>query len=90
MEISMIVIDSMIQMIPKAETDHIVETGTIHKNTKETGHIVEIDHETTVEMSIGRKIINIRERLEIIMKMPMRTGTVGMNINTNAEMKAII
>ena len=52
--------------------------------------MVEIDCETTVEMSIRRKIINIREGLEIIMKMPMRTGMVGMNINTNTEMKAII
>ena len=46
------------------ETGYIVETGTTPKNTKETGHmleidymtemihIVEIDHETTVEMSI--------------------------------------
>ena len=37
-------------------------------------------------MSIGRKIINIREGLEIIMKMPMNTGTVGINLNTNTEM----
>ena len=63
-----------------AEMIHIVETG----------HIVELDHETTVEMSIRRKIINIREGLEIIMKMPMRTGMVGINLNTNTEMKAII
>ena len=80
------------------ETGHIVETGTTPKNTKETGHtleidymtemihIVEIDHKTTVEMSIRRKIINIREDLEIIMRMPMRTGMVGMNINTNTKM----
>ena len=102
MKISMIVIDLMIQIIPKVEighmtemiyiveTGHILETGTIAKNTKETGRIVEIDHKTTVEMSIRRKIINIREGLEIIMKMPMRTGTIGININTNTEMKAII
>ena len=56
----------------------------------ETGHIVEIDCKTTVEMSIKRKIINIREGLEIIMKMPMGTGMVGIDINTNTEMKAII
>ena len=43
----------------------------------ETGHIVETDCETTVEMSIGKKIINIRDGLEIIMKMPMRTGLMG-------------
>ena len=108
MKISMIVIDLMIQIIPKVEIGHIVETGTIHKNTKETGHtigmdyivemihivetdhIVEIDHKTTVEMSIRRKIINMREGLEIIMKMPMRTGMVGINISTNTEMEAII
>ena len=74
MKISMIVIDLMIWIIL------IVETG----------HIVETDHETTAEMSIRRKIINIREGLEIIMKMPMRTGTVGMNMNTNTELKAMI
>ena len=93
MKISMIVIDLMIQIIPKVEvghmteTGHIVETGIIHENTKETGHIVEIDCKTTVEMSIRRKIINIREGLEIIIKMPMRTGTIGININTNTEMR---
>ena len=74
MKISMIVIDLMIWIIL------IVETG----------HIVETDHEATVEMSIRRKIINIREGLEIIMKMSMRTGMIGININTNTEMKAII
>ena len=37
-------------------------------------------------MSIRRKIIDIREGLEIIMKMPMRTGMIGININTNTEM----
>ena len=52
--------------------------------------IVETHHETTVEMSIRRKIINIREGLEIIMKMPMRTGMIGININTNTQIKAII
>ena len=92
----MIEIDLMIQIIPKVEighkteTGHIVETGTIPENTKETGHIVDINHETTVEMSIRKKVINIREGLEIIMKMPMRTGMIGININTNTEMKAII
>ena len=80
MKISMIVMDLMIQIIPQVEIGHMTETG----------HILEIDCETTVEMSIRRKIINIREGLEIIMKMPMRTGMIGMNINTNTEMKAII
>ena len=47
--------------------------------------ILETGHETSVEMSIRRKIINIREGLEIIMEMPMRTGTIGTNINTNTE-----
>ena len=79
------------------ETGHIVETGTTPKITKETTPmleinymteilIVEIDHETTVEMSVRRKIINIREGLEIIMETSMRTDTVGININTNTEM----
>ena len=74
MKISMIVIDLMIW------TTLIVETG----------HIVEIDLKTTVEMSIRKKIIYITEGLEIIMKTPMRTGMIGININTNREMKAII
>ena len=79
------------------EKGHIVETGTTPENTKETMPmleknymteilIVEIDCKTTVEMSIRRKIIKIREGLEIIMKMSMMTGTVGININTNTEM----
>ena len=75
-KISMIMIDPMIQIILMVEIGHMTETG----------HIVEIDHETTVEMPIRRKIIDIREGLEIIMKTPMRTGMVGININTNTEM----
>ena len=113
-KISMIMIDLMIWITLKVEighmtvTGHIVETGTAPKNTKETGHMIEIDYmaemihivetgqiveidcKTTVEMSIRKKIINIREGLEIIMKTPMRTGMEGININTNTEMKAII
>ena len=94
----MIWIILMVEIGHTTETGHIVETGTTPENTKETGHmleidymsemihIVEIDHETTIEMSIRRKIINVREDLEIIMKMPMRTGMVRININTNTEM----
>ena len=113
-KISMIVIDLMIWIILMVEIGHMterghtVETGTTPGNTKETGHMIEIDYmtemidivktghiveidcETTVEMSIRRKIISIREGLEIIMKMPMRTGMVEININTNTERKAII
>ena len=70
MKISMIVIDLMIWIVLMVEI----------------GHIVEIDHKTTVEMSIRRKVINIREDLEIIMKPSMRTGTVWINMNTNSEM----
>ena len=76
MNISMIVIDLMIWMILKVEIGHTVQTG----------HIVEIDHKTTVEMSIRRKVINIREGLEIIMKMSMRTNVGWINMNTNSEM----
>ena len=76
---------------------HIVETGTTPRNTKETSPMleinyitqiltVEIHHETSVEMSIRRKIRDIREGLEIIMKTSMRTGMVGINTNTNTEM----
>ena len=73
----------MVEIGYMTETGHIVEIGTTPKNTKETDHMLEIDHmteihiveidcKTTVEMSIRRKIINIREGLEIIMKMYMR------------------
>ena len=79
--------------IPKntKETDHTIEidcmTEIIH--IAEKGHIIEIDCETTVEMSIRRNMINIREGLEIIMKMSIRTGTVWINMNANAEMTII-
>ena len=66
-------IDLMTEMI------HIVEIGLM----------VEIDCKTTTEMSIRGKIINIREGLELIMKMHIKTGTVGININTNAGMAAM-
>ena len=79
------------------ETGHKVETGTTPQNTKETSPmleinymtqtlIVEIDCETTVEMSMRRKIIIVREGLEIIMKTSMGTGMVMINTNTNTEM----
>ena len=74
--IFMIVVDPMIWMILMVEICHIAETG----------HIAEIDCKTTVEMSIRRKIIYIREGLEIIMKMSMRTKTVWINMNVNSEM----
>ena len=82
----MILIILMVEIGHMTETGHIVETGTTPENTKETGHtleidymtemilIVEIDHETTVEMSIKWKIINIREGLEIIMKTGVKMG----------------
>ena len=76
MKISMIVIDLMIWIILMVEIGYIVETD----------HIVEIDHETTVEMSIRRKVINIREGLEIIMQTSMRTDMVWINMNANSEM----
>ena len=81
MKFSIIMIDLMIWIIlvveigHMIETGHIVETGTTPKNTKEAGHMLEIDYitemihiakidcETTEEMSIRRKIINIREGL---------------------------
>ena len=81
---------SMIVIILIVEIDHM--TGMIH--------IVEIDRETitkvtikvTTEMIIEMKIIEnggIREGLEIIMKMPIMTGTVGINIDTNTGMTAM-
>ena len=98
MKISMTMIDTMIQITLMIEVEDTKETGhtlqidymTEMIHIVETGHIVEIDCETTVEMSIRKKVINIREGLEITMKMPMRRGMVGININTNTEMKAII
>ena len=76
MKISMIVIDLMIWMILMVEIGHMTETDCI----------VEIDCETTVEMSIRRKVINIREGLDIIMKPSMKTGMVWINMNANSEM----
>ena len=87
----------MVEIGHMTETGHIVEIGTTPQNTKETRPIleindmteiliVEIDCKTSVEMSIRRKIINIRQGLEIIMKISMRTGMVGININTNTEL----
>ena len=43
-----------------------------------------------IKTSIGKKTINIREGLEIIMKISMRTGMIGRNMNTNTEMKTTI
>ena len=61
---------------------------------REYYHIFQ-DHEIgenikrVIKTSIEKKIINIREGLKIIMKMSMRTGMLGMNININTEMKVI-
>ena len=73
MKFSMVVLDLMIWMILMVEICHIVE----------------IDHAATVEMSIRRKVINIREGLEIIMKPSMRTGMVWINMNANSEMTIV-
>ena len=86
MKISIIVIDLMIQIIPKVEighmieTGHIVETGTTPKNTKETGHTLEIDHMTEMILIVeidceaiteNLKTRDMREGLKTIIK----TGT---------------
>ena len=82
----MIWIILMVEIGNMTETGHTVGTGTTPENTKETGHtleldymtemilIVKIDCETTIEMSIKWKIINIREGLEIIMKTGVKMG----------------
>ena len=50
-------------------------------HTTEIGHIVEIDHETTTEMTIEKKIIGISKTgdtevdIEIIMKRHVMTST---------------
>ena len=86
MRISMVVTVLIVEIGHMTETGHIVETGTTPKNTKETGHTLEIDYmtemilivkidcETTIDMFIRRKIINIREGLEIIMKTGVKMG----------------
>ena len=68
------------------ETGHMMEIDYMAEMTHivETGHIVEIDCETTVEMPVKMKIIDIREGVEIIMRMPMRTGTLSINMNANS------
>ena len=63
-----------------------VEGIIIHFKTIEIGENIK----KVIKTSIGKKIINIRKGLEIIMKMSMKTGTIGMNMNTNTEMKAVI
>ena len=62
------------------------ESIIIHFRTMEIGENIK----RVIKTSIGKKIINIREGLEIIMKMSMRTGMIGININTNTEMKDIV
>ena len=61
------------------------ESIIMHFKTIEIGENIK----KVIKTSIGKKIINIRG-LEIIMKMSMKTGTIGMNMNTNTEMKAVI
>ena len=61
------------------------ESIIIHFRTMEIGENIK----RVIKTIIGKKIINIGEGLEIIMKMSMRTGMIGININTNTEMKAI-
>ena len=62
------------------------ESIIIHFRTMEIGENIK----TVIKTTIGKKIINIREGLEIVMNMSMRTGMIGMNMNTNTEMKVII
>ena len=56
-------------------------TTTEIDHTAEIGHIVEIDHETTTEMTIEKKIIGISKTgdteldIEIIMKTHVMTGS---------------
>ena len=85
--------NTMIEISHAGGTDHqgitkiIMKKSIImHLRTMETGENIK----RVIKTSIGKKIINIREGLEIIMKMSMKTGTIGMNINTNTEMKVII
>ena len=84
------------QGITTKEIDHNIST----EITKEIGHIVEIGCKDTttkmtiemcIEMSIRRKIVgiskprNMRECLEITMKMLMKTGTARIKIGINIE-----
>ena len=63
------------------------ESIIIHFKTIEIGENIK---KKVIKTSIGKRIINIREGLEILMKMSMKTGTIGMNMNANTEMKAVI
>ena len=73
------------------ETGHTLEIDYMAEmiHMVETGYAVEIDHKTTVEMTIKRKITDIRQGLEITMRTPMRAGTVWINMNANSEMTAM-
>ena len=70
-------------------TDHQSITEIIMKENFRTMEIGE-NIKRVIKTSIGKKTINIRKGLEIIMKMSVRTGMIGININTNTEVKAII
>ena len=93
-------IDNATEMFHIAEIEHMSKIN----HTTEIGLIVEIDCKTikkvtiemTTEMIIAKKIIeirDIREGLDITMKMLMKTGTarimIGINIDTNTEMTAM-
>ena len=75
-----------IEIDHRAETDHRITTAEIN-------HTVEIDHETTIEMTIEKKIIgisktrNIRENIEIIMKTYTKTGTTRIIIEIVTKTK---
>ena len=60
------------------------ESIIIHFRTMEIGENIK----TVIKTTIGKKIINIREGLEIVMNMSMRTGMIGMNMNSNTEMNS--
>ena len=90
----MIWIILMVEIGHMTETGHIVETGTTPENTKKTGHtleidymtemilIVKIDHETTIEMSMEWKIINMREGQKTIIKTGMARIIIEIVIKT--------
>ena len=70
----------MVEIRHMTETGHIVETGTAPENTKETGHIVEIDCKAITD---NLKTRDMREGLNTIVK--TNTARIFIEIMTKAK-----
>ena len=69
------------------QIDHMTEI--IHRVEVDRKTIPKVTIKMTTEMIIEMKIIEMREGLEIILKMLMKTGTARINIDTNTRMTAM-